>query len=474
MTESRPAGGTGSLDPKDYGVLYVDDERSNLAVLESSFSEAFRIWTANSVGDALEILDREPIAIAMVDQRMPEMEGTAFCELLRERFPDVKRILITAYASQRTAVEAINRGGVHHFMAKPWKWPELFQLLHGMIEKVHLERTVGRLQRAVLAQERTQTLSLMRAGILHDLAGMTAGMSVVCSALRHHVDDIATRMLPEDLRLLNDELDIVFDLKPSDFAVLDGQDGINAARVPGIGVQFIQFNTQNPAMPDPRVRRAIGYGFDRATLLETVFEGAGSLLWGPPAFDQSDPELDRYEFDPEKAEALLAEAEADGWDRSQPLRLVYIQEEPGWPEIAAAFANDMSNLGLNVVLEPSDGAGWQAKLPFPGDYEISLQCCGSFFHPDRNSGMFSTDAPVGTFYGNAEVEQGFRDARETGSADEQAAIYQGIARILNAEAPYVYMWFVANTHANSTDVGDFTYYPNARESFAQIEKWTLQ
>lgn len=209
MTESRPAGGTGSLDPKDYGVLYVDDERSNLAVLESSFSEAFRIWTANSVGDALEILDREPIAIAMVDQRMPEMEGTAFCELLRERFPDVKRILITAYASQRTAVEAINRGGVHHFMAKPWKWPELFQLLHGMIEKVHLERTVGRLQRAVLAQERTQTLSLMRAGILHDLAGMTAGMSVVCSALRHHVDDMATRMLPEDLRLLNDELETI-------------------------------------------------------------------------------------------------------------------------------------------------------------------------------------------------------------------------------------------------------------------------
>lgn len=275
-------------------------------------------------------------------------------------------------------------------------------------------------------------------------------------------------------QLLNDELDIVFDLKPSDFAVLDGQDGINAARVPGIGVQFIQFNTQNPATSDPRVRQAIGYGFDRATLLETVFEGAGSLLWGPPAFDQDDPELDRYEFDPEKAEALLAEAEADGWDRSQPLRLIYIQDEPGWPEIAAAFANDMSNLGLNVVLEPSDGAGWQAKLPFPGDYEISLQCCGSFFHPDRNSGMFSTDAPVGTFYGNAEVEQGFLDARATGSAEEQAEIYQSIARILNAESPYVYMWFVANTHANSTDVGNFTYYPNARESLAQIEKWTLE
>ena len=274
-------------------------------------------------------------------------------------------------------------------------------------------------------------------------------------------------------QLLNDELDIVFDLKPSDFAVLDGQDGINAARVPGIGVQFIQFNAQNPATSDPRVRQAMAYGFDRRTLLETVFEGAGSLLWGPPAFDQDDPELDRYEFDPEKAEALLAEAEADGWDRGQPLRLIYIQEEPGWPEIAAAFANDMTALGLNVVLEPSDGAGWQARLPFPGDYEISLQCCGSFFHPDRNSSMFSTEAPAGTFYGNPEVEQGFKDARATGSPEEQAAIYQNIARILNEASPYIYMWFVANTHANSTDVQNFTYYPNARESFSQIEKWTL-
>lgn len=274
-------------------------------------------------------------------------------------------------------------------------------------------------------------------------------------------------------QLLNNELDVVFDLKPSDYDVLDGQEGINVERVPGIGVQFLQYNTQNPAMSDERVRQAINYGFDRRTLLETVFQGAGSLLWAPPAFDQSDPELDRYEFDPAKAEELLAAAEADGWDRSQPLRLIYIQEEPGWPEIAAAAANDLTALGLNIVLEPSDGAGWTAKLPFPGDYEISLQCCGSFFHPNQNAGFYNCENPVGTFYANCEVDQLFRDARATGDPDEQAAIYQKIARILNKAAPYDWLWFVANTHANSTAVGDFTYYPNARESFSQIEKWTL-
>jgi peptide/nickel transport system substrate-binding protein len=275
-------------------------------------------------------------------------------------------------------------------------------------------------------------------------------------------------------QLQSGELDMVLDLVPTDFDVLDPIEGISVVRVAGIGVEFLQFPVDNPQVADKRIRQAIYHGFDRRTVLATVFQGAGEILWGPPAFDLSDPELNRYEYDPERARELVDEAVAEGaFDLASPLRLIYFPEQPGWEDLARTVQDQLATIGLQVELQPSDAAGWTAALPETDTYEITLQCCGSFFHPDRSSGAFNCEAPTGTMYANCEVDQLFRDARATGDAAEQAEIYAQIARILNEDAPYNWLWFVGNTHANNERVGDFEYYPNARETFSQIEKWTL-
>jgi peptide/nickel transport system substrate-binding protein len=270
------------------------------------------------------------------------------------------------------------------------------------------------------------------------------------------------------------ELDMAIEMSPGDQEVLTGVEGIDVVNVPGLGVQFLQFATDNPLVNDKRVRQAIYHAFDRRLLLETAFGGAGKLLWGPGGFDLEDPALDRYEYDPEKAKELIAAAVADGtFDQTKPLRVIYYPEEPGWTEISAALQNDLTAVGLNIQLEPSDSAGWTAKLPDTTAYEISLQCCGSFYHPDRNSGMYNCETPIATMYANCEMDALFKAARETGDAAEQAEIYGQIAAILDEDVPYNWLWFKANTNANTTALSDFAYYPNARESFAQIEKWTL-
>jgi peptide/nickel transport system substrate-binding protein len=274
-------------------------------------------------------------------------------------------------------------------------------------------------------------------------------------------------------QLQNDELQMVFDLKPTDFDVLNGKEGLEVKQVPGVGQQSLQFPVSNPLVADKRVRQAIYYAFDRKTLLETAFNGAGKLLHIWLSFDENNPNLDKYEHDPEKAKKLIAEAEADGFDKSKELRIIYYPEEPGWNEIAAALENDLRAVGLNPKLDPSDSAGWTAKLPDPTTYEISLQCCGSNLYPDKASGFFNCKTPVGTFYANCDLDAKFVAARSTGDAAEQKKIYDEIAELLNEEVPYGWLWAVANTHANSTKVSGFSYYPNARESFSQIEKWTL-
>jgi peptide/nickel transport system substrate-binding protein len=76
-------------------------------------------------------------------------------------------------------------------------------------------------------------------------------------------------------------------------------------------------------------------------------------------------------------------------------------------------------------------------------------------------------------YANCEMDALFKAARETGDAAEQAEIYGQIAAILNEDVPYNWLWFKANTNANTAALSDFEYYPNGRETFSQIEKWTL-
>lgn len=275
-------------------------------------------------------------------------------------------------------------------------------------------------------------------------------------------------------QLESGELDLVFDLKPSDYQRLSENEDLQAVQIPGVGQQFLQFRTDNPVVADPRIRQAIYYAFDRGTLLETVFQGAGRELWVDAGLNPDAAGLDKYDHDPEKAKQLIAEAVADGkFDQNAPIRVIYYPEEPGWPEIAAALQNDLKAVGLNVVLEPSDAAAWEARLA-EDNYEITLNCCGSGgLSPDIDSFVFDCEAPVATMYANCEVTDLYNQARATVDPTEQAALYDQVAQILNRDVPYGWLWAVANTHAATKDLHGAEWYPNARESFSQIEKWSL-
>ena len=114
-------------------------------------------------------------------------------------------------------------------------------------------------------------------------------------------------------QLQSGELQLALEMKPSDFEVLSSARGHQGRADPGRRPDDAPVpDTPNPQMSDPRVRQAINFAFDRKTLLETVFGGAGRLLWIDAGFNPDDPELEQYDFNPDKAKELLAAAAADG------------------------------------------------------------------------------------------------------------------------------------------------------------------
>ncbi len=98
------------MNQKNINVLYIDDEINNLNSFKATFRRNFNITTAESVDEALKILERESIHVILSDQRMPKMTGIEFFESIQLIFPNPIRILITGYTDINAVIDAINRG----------------------------------------------------------------------------------------------------------------------------------------------------------------------------------------------------------------------------------------------------------------------------------------------------------------------------------------------------------------------------
>jgi thioredoxin reductase (NADPH) len=126
-------------------LLTVDDDAEVLRAIErdlrSRYADRYRVLRADSGGAALDALQQlqtrnDPVALMLVDQRMPQMNGVAFLAEAMKLFPDAKRALLTAYADTDAAIKAINEVKIHHYLLKPWDPPEsnLYPVLDDLLE----------------------------------------------------------------------------------------------------------------------------------------------------------------------------------------------------------------------------------------------------------------------------------------------------------------------------------------------------
>jgi len=134
-------------------LLIVDDEENVRNALKRSLrNEGYVVLAAEGPQDGLRLFKEYPIDIVVSDHLMPHMTGIEFLKLVRDRYPDVARIMLTGYADMDTAIKAINEGEIYRFLQKPWDDLELKVLLHLALEHVHLERENRRLLATVRRQ----------------------------------------------------------------------------------------------------------------------------------------------------------------------------------------------------------------------------------------------------------------------------------------------------------------------------------
>lgn len=126
------------MSRKKINILYVDDEENNLQSFKANFRLHYNITLALNGIEAIKVVESQPIEIIITDQRMPSMTGIEFLEKIIVKYPDPIRILLTGYSDMSAVIDAINKGKIFHYHAKPWIREDLestIQRAYGVYEE---------------------------------------------------------------------------------------------------------------------------------------------------------------------------------------------------------------------------------------------------------------------------------------------------------------------------------------------------
>lgn len=181
-------------------ILIVDDEASILEALQRLLRKDYEIFTTVSAFEAFKLLQAHSFAVILSDQRMPEMSGVDLLEKAKLLQPLTTRILLTGYTDIEAVIEAINRGHIYRYIAKPWDPTELALTVKRAAENYHLRTEIEEKNVALEAAN----LELRQA--LEQLKGLDRAKARFLSLISHELNTPLT-VLNSFLELLSAEKD---------------------------------------------------------------------------------------------------------------------------------------------------------------------------------------------------------------------------------------------------------------------------
>ena len=140
-------------------VLFVDDEPKILdAIMAVLSDEPYELLGVTEPRKALELIEAEAIDVVVADERMPDLSGSELLSIVRQRKPEVARIILTGHAELSTTIRAINEAEICRFLQKPIDEGELIQTLRETLQS-HGKLSLGNELSRVASPEELARLS---------------------------------------------------------------------------------------------------------------------------------------------------------------------------------------------------------------------------------------------------------------------------------------------------------------------------
>ncbi|MBN1478140.1 ABC transporter substrate-binding protein [Candidatus Sumerlaeota bacterium] len=268
-----------------------------------------------------------------------------------------------------------------------------------------------------------------------------------------HFENLVFRPIQEQttrlLELLNGNLDSC-DISWTVIPDVRDDPRIVIQTAPSLSVRYIAFNTQKPPFDDVRVRRAANHAVDQQSIVDSLLNGIATVSRGPlpealPAFN---PDVRHYDYDPDLARQLLAEAGyPDGVDVE-----MWASDLQTFSVIAQAVAEDLRQVGIRVNMRVFDKAtywdhfdeyihpdgSWEPQAEGVYDMCIAAWLGGEsafgFLWPLLRSHSYSNSG----FYDNSEVDEILYAMLSTPDPDEYLRLVRECQRIVVDDAPWIF------------------------------------
>lgn len=259
-------------------------------------------------------------------------------------------------------------------------------------------------------------------------------------------DTVTFRAIPENtvraIELETGGVDIVYGIEPIDEMRLTGEPGIVLDKYSTLATSYVGFNFLKEPFDNPLVRRAINHAVDIEAVVDFVYTGQAVRTAGPISdmVWAANPNLEAYEFNPDKARELLAEAGlADGFSTS-----IWTNDNPLRMQIAEIFQANLADVGIDAAVEilpwgtyladTADGKhdmfilGW---VTVTGDPDYGLY---SLFHSTLHG-----NAGNRSFYTNPRVDELLDLGRTESDPELRRAYYYEAQELIVEDAPWIFL-----------------------------------
>ena len=291
------------------------------------------------------------------------------------------------------------------------------------------------------------------------------------------LDRVFARFLSTDVamaQLETGELDYA-QVSAADVERMSEVEGITVLETDGPGVMALHPALDTGPLQDPLVRQAIMYAIDREALVDAVIDGHGkvvdTLVHGPAWAVPSD--LKKYDYDPEKARDLLAQA---GWDPSTEVNLQIVPGQRDRDTIMTIVAAQLQEVGMNAQVLQLESAQMSATI---GDrsFHTILSAYGLFTVDPAAMNARLMCAQIGganlVAYCNPELDALLEAGVATSDQSEREEIYAQAQEIFIEDVPIQVLYVPDTLAATSDRLGGFKLNPLATDAFWNAADWTI-
>ena len=265
-----------------------------------------------------------------------------------------------------------------------------------------------------------------------------------------HIDRIVFKIVPDDnvkaMQMRSGELDLA-QLTPRDAENFLDREGYAVYDMTTSDYRGILFNFRNPYWTENRdIIPAVCCAIDRQAIVQAVLLGHGEPAYGPLQRNEYNcPDVERYDYDPDRARAILKAAGAemgdDGFYYRNGERLGFVIDVAAGDQVrldmARAAAQQLREIGLDVTAEIPPVVDWGSQMAY-------LIGWGSPFDADDHTyKVFGTDKGANySGYSNADVDKYLTEARETDDPAERTEAYAAFQKALADDPAYAFIAYI--------------------------------